>query len=467
MNARLRDYRLLWRAALTRAYPQAPTTILWSIPVLALLGSALAWEWTGLEAALRWASYVPFAIVLLAWMVYFVPGAAQLNVPAFAKLVPGMRRRLVELTCLVWLACIAGLAAALFLQSPNAGTFVFYIVVFTLGSGMAAAGHGAGSGLLSAMVIGSVFLGEVPQWVHDLASRPSVLLLSMLLYAGAIAAAAHAMFPEGGERHWRMLEKRQLPGQSKDKVGERIAAAHVNGAYARSLRRAAEQRDSRRLVLHALGPGHHLQESVEVVAVLCAILVALGLFTWWRVGADVVAGVGWVFGCVLLTVPLVQVARLNLLAARSAPEGALVRLAPSMPGGARAFNRHLGHALLVQSLTSWALGTGAALALTALGGATGATLFNLACGCCLLLPLLAAPLRNHARRAPLATSLAVLLLVVSAAMDILLGFSARNAGLPLLPVAALLSIVTALIAITRGLRVMAQSPFGFPAARMD
>ncbi|SFD60952.1 hypothetical protein [Massilia yuzhufengensis] len=52
-------------------------------------------------------------------------------------------------------------------------------------------------------------------------------------------------------------------------------------------------------------------------------------------------------------------------------------------------------------------------------------------------------------------------------MDLLLGFSARSAGLPVLPVAAVLSMVSAALLVQRGMRIMAAAPFAFPAGRMD
>ncbi len=79
----------------------------------------------------------------------------------------------------------------------------------------------------------------------------------------------------------------------------------------------------------------------------------------------------------------------------------LVQLAPAMPGRAAPFNRNLARKLLVQALKGWALGAGASLLLAALSGADASMLLRVDSICCLVLPLLATPLRNHARRATL------------------------------------------------------------------
>jgi hypothetical protein len=43
---------------------------------------------------------VALGLLLAGWMMYFVPGAVKLNTPFTARLVPRMRRRLIELTTL-------------------------------------------------------------------------------------------------------------------------------------------------------------------------------------------------------------------------------------------------------------------------------------------------------------------------------------------------------------------------------
>lgn len=470
MNARLRDYSLLWQAAVTHANPRLSAIIRWGAPLLALIVAAAAWATRGAAAALVLAWCVGCAVVLLSWAWRFVPGAVKLNSPANAKLVPGMRRRLVELGCIVWFLPVAGIALAPYADPGRVGIWLFMLVSFTLGAALGAAGHQAGWPVIAASFFGSAFLGDLPPVVQSLLSSLPGLVLALLLYAAIIVVVARDIFPEGGERHWRMIGRRtRLVGETgkRDPLLDQMGGRQANKWYAASLRRDSARRDARKLVLHALGPAHHLGELVLGLALLACVVACISVFATWRTGTDVLGGIGWLLACTLLIVPFSTIVRLDGQVAAHPGEQALLRLAPAMPGSAPAFNRHLGRALLLHALASWAIASGAALALTALGGASATTLFNLACACCLLLPLVAAPLRNHARRAPLAAFLAVVVVLVSANMDLLLGFSARNAGLPALPVAAVLSMVSAAVLVQRGMRIMAAAPFAFPAGRMD
>lgn len=472
LASRLSMYALLWRAAMSHADQGSSGIIRWGGLFLASVAGLLAWFTAGPRGlgALAWC--VAFGAILVLWMTRFIPGAVKLNSPANAKLVPQMRRRLLELACIVWLAGIAGIAMAPLENSTALGLVLLYVVVITVGSAFSAAGHQAGIAMLTATCIGSPFIGQVPPALLEGLSRPPQLALAVLLYAGLIVVAAREIFPEGGERHWNMLARRTRVADAagkKDLMVEQVAGSQASKWYAASLGRASKRRDARSLVLHGLGPAHHLGELAVGLALLSCVMLAIGVFATWRAGldAEVLGGIGWVLACVLLVIPFSTIVRLDGQVAAHPAEQALVRLAPAMPGTAPSFNRHLGRALLLQALKAWAAASSVALALTAVGGASAATLLNLACACCLLLPLVAAPLRNHARRAPLASMLVVIVLLVSAGADILLGFSARHAGLPVLPVAAMLSIATAAIAVRRGLRVMEHSPFAFPAGRID
>lgn len=471
MNARVNDYRMLWHAAVTSANPRLSALARWAIPLLVTTIGLLVWYTEGPRAALVWVWCSVCATLLLTWTWRFLPGAVKLNSPADAKLVPTMRRRLVELTCLVWFAGIAGLVIAPYPETVSPGLWMPWAVVLTLGCGFGVAGHKAASALVCTACFGSAFLGKLPQSVHDMLSTAPVLAMSLLLYAGLAIVAARAIFPEAGEGHWRMIAARARMGGSADKTDpmvEKLAGAYTRGWYAAALRRNSAARDRRRLLQHALGPAHHPGEQLVGLALLSGILVIVGVFITWRTGADVLAGIGWILALATLIIPIAAILRMNVLVAARPGEQALVRLAPAMPGTAPSFNRCMGRGLLRQAVLAWGAGAGAALLLAALGGADASILLRMACICCLVLPLAAAPLRNHAVRAPLSAVMPVLLLAVSIAASIGIGYAARTVGeLPVLPVAALASIAIAAWAIARGLRVMEGSPFAFPAGRMD
>jgi ABC-2 type transport system ATP-binding protein len=87
--------------------------------------------------------------------------------------------------------------------------------------------------------------------------------------------------------------------------------------------------------------------------------------------------------------------------------------------------------------------------------------------CCLMLPMVAAPLRDYAKRGAVSPMLPIMLLAASIGVSVILGFAASPVfGSPVLPVAALVSIGFAAIAVKAGLGVMERAPFAFPAARM-
>ena len=471
MNARPQDYRVLWRAALSHSNPFASAIIRWGGAFIGIAFIASVWYTEGPHAMLVLAWRLACGAVLLTWTWRFIPGALKLASPANAKLVPGMRRRLVELACLVWFAAIAGLALTTFAGNGAVGSWLFWVVLGTVGSALGVAGHQAGGPLVIATVFGWSFFGRLPDSIHETLSHPAMLALALLLYAGLIAAAVRAMLPEGGERHWRMIERRAriapAPGKP-DPLLAGLAGTKARNWYAVSLRRDSARRDSRRLALHALGPAHHPGELLTGLALVSSVLVGVAILTTWRTGGEPVRDIGWIFACMLMIIPLSMHLRLDGLLGAYPGEQALVRLAPAMPGAAAAFNRHLGRALLLQGVKGWVLSTGVAMLLAALGGASQASLLLLASTCCLLLPVLAAPLRNHALRAPSSAVVSILMLALSVAASLGIGFALRPAtGLPVLPLAAIASIAIAAWTITRGLRVMEGAPFAFPAGRTD
>ncbi|UVW29518.1 hypothetical protein [Massilia sp. H6] len=470
MNARLHDYRVLWRAALSHTARVDSAVVRWGAAFIAIVVCLAAWLDQGLRAALVLLWCLACAMVLIIWTWCFIPGAVELGAPANAKLVPGMRRRLVELACMVWFAAIAGLALSSLADIGPSAPWLLWIMLGTIGSALHAAGHGFGAPLMVATCFGAVVLGQVPATLHAALSPPWIAALALLAGA-AIVVAAGALFPEAGERHWRMIERRLRlqPGPGKaDPLLQGFGGARVKRWYAASLRRACARRDGRGLVLHALGPAHHLGELSAGLGALAAVLAVIAVFTTWHDGADAATGLGWLFGSLLLIVPMATTLRLNGLVAAYPAEQALVRLAPAMPGTAATFNRHLARTLVLQAFKAWSLGTGACLLLAVLGTGDASTLVRVASICCLTLPLVAAPLRNHAMRSPLPFLMPMLLLAASVAASIAIGMAARAVtGVPAMPVAALASIAFAAWAVRRGLRMVDGSPFAFPAGRID
>jgi hypothetical protein len=348
---------------------------------------------------------------------------------------------------------------------------LLWCVGLTLGSALSAAGNRAGTPVLLATFGIAMYGGSLVPDVEAVLSAPGVKALVLLLSAGLAALVARVVFPEAGERHWRMDARRARmadlavnPGLQADKA----PGLRSRRWYAATLRRDSARRDARRLVLYALGDTHHVGELVMGLGMLSAVVILLGTFIGWRVGDEVVGGIGWLFACALFAVPFATSLRLAQLAPLRSGEQALVRLAPAMPAAAPAFNRHFALALLRHGVTGWALAAAAALLVAVFAGTERDKLVNLACVCCLMLPMVAAPLRDYARRGAASPMLPIMLLLASIGLSLFLGFAASGwFGWPVLPVAAAIGIGFAAIAVKVGLGVMVRSPFAFPAARMD
>jgi len=466
MSTRLQDYRMLWRAAATHANTRSTRFVGWFVLFAVIALGAAVGARKGIQAAVALFWMAGFAVPLLNWGLRFMPGAVKLNTPANAKLVPQMRRRLVELSCLLCCVCIAGIASAPYAEK---GGLLFWIVLLAVGTGLAASGHWAGSVVVVASSLSAVFVSKLG--LFALLSHPVVLLLSLPLYAAVIVIAVCAMFPQAGEGHWRMEARRarwQETGAKGDPFVERMAGVYTKGWYAVALRRDSARRDGPRLMLHALGPVQHLGEIAVAIGLMTLMLGALGLFTAWRVDAGVVRGIGWLFAAMLLFVPLSHSLRLGQLAGSHAAEQALARLTPVAPGTAAAFNRQLGRALLRRALAGWGMASGAALLLVTIGGAEPGTLLLLAGVCCLVVPMVALPLRDHASRRRLPGEVAIVLMLVSFAPCLWLAFVlARATGLPVMAIAAPLSVAVTVLTVVRGLRTMEAAPFAFPAGRTD
>ncbi|MCD2518103.1 hypothetical protein LQ564_17475 [Massilia sp. G4R7] len=470
MNTRMQDYRLLWRAAVSHGNPFNTPIVRFGGLVFLLAGMAMQWKRHGVAGALAGACGLFCAMLLMVWAYRFLPGAVKLAAPANAKLVPRMRGRLVELFCLVWFAGTAGIVLASFTEAMP-GLVLLWCVAITLGSALAGAGHPAGLPVLLGVVFLSVSAEKFLPALGSMLSHPASLVLAVLLSAGLAVFVAGLVFPEGGEGHWRMVARRARmadlavnPGAERD----RFPGLRSRRWYAATLRRDSARRDSRRLVKHALGSSHHVDELAMGLVMLSVVVFVIGTFIGWQVGEEVIGGIGWLIACSLLAVPFATNLRLTQLLTAYTGEQSLVRLAPAMPSSAPAFNRHLALALLRGSVKDWALAACAALAVAALGGTERDKLVNLACVCCQMLPMVAAPLRNYAVRKAASPMLPIVLLLAAIGASVIVGVAVGAVfGTPVLPVAAVVSVGIALAAVLRGLRVMEGAPFAFPAARMD
>lgn len=474
MNAAVKDYYLLWRMALSTRHARTNVIVL-SFAVFGTLcvGALVQLKEANLLLAAGLAVRAGLGFLMAGAMLYFIPGAIRLSTPFTARLLPRMRRRLIELTILVWVIAVA-LATLLSLDTRMSPSLVFLmtgtgIAVFALGQ----SGHRAAPVIHCLLVLGPIFSGSLPAGALDaIRSGPGFVIAAFLMLSLG-AFTLQAMFLNGGERHYAACEARTLhmermtaAGQFKERKGRTFGSA----LYLRVLRRDCRARDSGRLLGHLLGTTNHWVYRALmlgcVVALVAFALLGMRLFA----SADtreMVAAIGWIFPSALLLAPLFDSERRNVRLKETAAEQALFRLAPAMPGTAPAFNRRVDLALLRTASLEWAMLAAAVLGLSLMAGASASSMFMQACFCCLTLPLLGANLRNHARRAGLLGWRLLLATAVSIGASFAAGIALERAsGLPLTAGAALTSIAIAATVIASGFARSRTAPFAFPAGRL-
>lgn len=469
MSPRMALYGLLWRSALAQVHPHAHRIVLWLTPVLALAAVVFAWDAHDAASAVKWGCNALFGMGLLTLTWGYLPGAVKLNTPAHACLAPGMRARLLELGMAVWVVCIGGLAAANAGSASTIALPVVWFMVASLGMGLAATGSGVGAVVMIAIWPLMGLPSFVPETVRAMMAHAAFLPLvaAMLVLPGV--ATIRAIFPQGGDRHWRLLAK---PGlwRSKNTFGNREGNRFMRWWQTRSLRRAAGRRDLGGMLLHGAGPGLQLGGivlAIGAVGLLGLALMGLVRMSGHAAAAEWVIATGWMWS--LMPLVLFQLHAMLLAAMTDTPAGQpLLRLAPAMPATAPRFNRLLASTILRSSLAAWACAATAAFLHSALSGADTDGLVATASVCCLALPVLVLPLRDHARRPRTNAVLQWLLALAISGLCLLLAIpAARLAMLPVLPTAAGFAAATTAVLVSRRYRLMVRAPFAFPAGRLD
>lgn len=469
MSPRLALYGLLWRAALAQVHPYAHRIVLWLTPVLALAAVVLAWGAHDAATALRWGCNTLFGMALLTLTWGYLPGAFKLNTPANARLTPGMRAHLLELGMAVWLLCIAGIAAA---NAGSASTIALPLVWFmvaSLGFGLAAIGSGVGAVVLVAIWPLMGLPSYVPETARAAMSHAAFLPLFAAVLVLPGLATMRAIFPQGGDRHWQLLSK---PGlwRSKNTFGNHEGGRWMRWWQNRSLRKAASRRDLGGMLLHGAGPGLQLGGivlAIGAVGLLGLTLMGLVHMSGHSAAAEWVVKTGWMWS--LMPLVLFQMHAMLLASMSDTPAGQpLLRLAPAMPATAPRFNRLLASTILRSSLAAWACAAIVAVLHSVLSGADANGVVATASVCCLALPVLVMPLRDHARRPRRNAVLQWLLaLAISGACLLLAIPAARLAMLPVLPTAAAFAIALTALLVSRRYRFMVRAPVAFPAGRLD
>lgn len=468
MSPALRDHRAILRAALASRDRRA----MWAIWLLAMGGTLvvgfLVWIKAGvLFDALKFAVRVPVGVLLFAALTWYTPGAVRMNTPETARLVPRMRRRLLQLTILVWATTTALVTLMLADTTLPLSLVPLMTLTWLVGLGLSAAGYQAGSLLQVAPLLGTVWREHLPA----LTLGPGAAAIAALLLLAVAARTLELMFPNGGERHWkrrgaqaRAMERTRPEGLLRQAPTLRWAV----GGYAAALRRASRRPRPVDLLLPIFGPAlHWTQRYVPLLVILAAALVIRGVFALF--GGTGPLGIKWlVLLCEgLLFAQLFIYGQRTLRLADTRVEQAVLRMAPSVPAAAARFNRQLNGSLLRMAFLDWAAIVATLLSVSAIADAPAEALLMQAQAACLTLPLLAANVRDHARNARQAVLLLVLGLGASVAFSF--GVSALLHYLlatPVLPVAALASIALAVAVVAVRWRRAVAAPHAFPVGRL-
>ncbi|GAB3397728.1 hypothetical protein NX774_19195 [Massilia agilis] len=468
MNAAL-AYQAAWNAAFTggargrRMFPIAAGAAALLFAAGGVLRHAPPFE------VLRLAVAAAAGTALFGALIYFIPGAVLLNTPANARLVPGMRRRLVEMTAAGWLlgsVLVAGLAGWLALAP--------LVAMYVIGLSMMRAGHQWGLALfMPAVMFGGVQRSLPPELLSTLASGAG-FFCEMLLLALVAVGALGQLYPKGGDRHFggRHGQERAIE-RSLRKVAQPVTPTLPGRVFGWGLQRDCQQRRLLSLMLHVLGPSAHwsaaLVMGLFVLAVGIAVKAALALWASDEIISSVAAGGVQLLAAFVMVVAQAGVAEqvvARIGAART--EQALFRLAPASPPPA-VFNRLLGAALASRVLLNWLVLASAIAIVAALLGTPAEVAVSFAAVCSMAgLPLVGIVLDDYARdRGAFDPGVALSFVFISAPAVLAACAAWRWDGLAFWPSLLVASnTLGAGYAVWRWTRLR-KAPVAFPARRMS
>jgi hypothetical protein len=304
------------------------------------------------------------------WCGAFLKSAIQQNQPAYACLVPQLRRRLMTLTVVLYLACtlvMAAMASALIGHGGYAlvcgGMFSVYMLF--------AQRYALLNLFPSAVILVSVSMRNQP--LQALVATAEAMGEPVVAGVGAILLlllgrlGLQAAFPQGGDRHWAWyaFQARQLAQQKGDapapSTGGPRWIAWFRTAYLATLRRDSRGGASQgNMMMHTLGTAAHDGTSIAYVVLFSAIAIVIGRHLAAQ-GEQLHASVTvTLMQASLMLSCLMYVVAVGASAARNGVEQSLYLLTPAAPEAAR-INAVLLRTLLWRCLRLWLISlTGAA-----------------------------------------------------------------------------------------------------------
>lgn len=407
------------------------------------------------------AAAASLSIAIVMWWGMYLQTAMRLNTPASACLVPGMRRRLLALTAVLWIAASLPPAVLLGAAIGHYGiallicaAALLYIALccryWWMGFVPTAAWMACGAPGLSLPGLDAALAGV---------NEAAVTLAGLLVLAAPGALALRVLFPGGGDAHYRIgacLERNARQGKPGMTGASDIGLFRILDNFYRA-RLTAPGRPATRL-LDGLGGRAHWSSSVVIIAIL-----TLGALAWRAVSDPETMRpfIPLLLVSMLLTV-IVHVDGLLSAVKHSRVEQGILRLVPIAPL-ARDLNRQLALALLGRFGIVW--GAYLACSIAVVLATTGPWRAWL---CCTVVALAFAPLllRDHARHPgwkAAQLTFGILMLVMAPLSGLV-----EYGGIPVeatLAGSTVLLAGTAIALVLRWRRMLAAAP-AFPAGRM-
>lgn len=426
MSAWLRPYFPLLMSPLTERRGQGSLWVVWMLLALVILpGPAVAVATGNWRFGLLFGAVPLWMLLALTWTL-FLANAVRQNTPANACLVPQLRRRLMRITAISGAVCALTVALPIWLLTGEfllalAGAYNLVLLMllgkrYTWIAFVPALVSFGASRFSSANALTSFLWGWVGQ--HH--------ILIGALWLGAELAlsgkALRAVFPLGGDTHWRLNNRTNraaeinrnggLPSQGDAQAyWYQTSIAHLMGRYAwpgygamlarDTVRQAGSGSRRMRMALYALGPRAHWGTAVAQVVGMLALSAGIVWLMRLR-GDDATSFIAPTFTAAFAIMAQMGFVLAFASAIQETPvEQGLARLAPAAPPRA-AINGLLARAVLRRFFGLWLLSSCGALASgMALGGHASDAAYALSLSA-LSLPLAATLLCDYARSDTLA-----------------------------------------------------------------
>jgi hypothetical protein len=403
---------------------------------------------------------------VLTWMGLYLPATVLMNSAPNARLVPRLRRRLLQMGAVSWTLMTLGPTLAF-------GTWSGFplFAAYMLGMMLVRAGVRSAMALVMLASMWPLVSTQLPApLVAAVTSTSGLLALSVLFVLGA-AWALVRLYPAGGDRHLdgRGQVVERIARTDNPEIARSRGVAWLNRlTYLPSLQRDCMLGKPGTLLLHALGPVVHWSAWIPGLSIILLFSLAMaGLlsFSGAEVPPKVTHRVLNTVMIILTSLVILGGAKFSQALRTTQGEQALLRLTP-LAGQAGLLNRRLADAMTKAALLDWAMMTAVLLTAAWVAGADEAMLLRQFALSCLGGMLAAVGLLGDFARSLPAISWRQFLMVIAlcgcgAALQWMALDSLFWCGL------ALASVIGATLLLRAARRRMLAAPPVFPAERME